>query len=834
MDIQLNQEQLKQLTTVLEKMAKDQNNVDHIDIEFNQNFGVARYVKAEETKNPVTPVEESAKQVTPSAAASNQTTEAQTDEQAAVPTEEKVDDAEQPVQAIPGTAPGTAQQLSPEVTTLIATFKQYLGQDNFQSILNVLDNDLGKFVIKQFTGMEDVDGLIQQIKNVVATEQQQTQATQTNANSTQQTAAASLKFSSDRDDKVAIVPLLLAGGAAAYGLYKYLSESNTVQAKIEEIIEDLVEKGFIQENQVEQYKQFITNYVNQLAAPAVEQQQQQQKQSPEQAVQNIPIPQSEYNTLQQPRQSSLSKFEWDFLNKVAEQSGQNTISYYLTSGEGNGLINDLVEQLIDDGLISDQYQQYYTTQIANAVAQTANTGYGQADFNPMNMLQSLTGGNTQEESTDGSGGAEGKEDTLEDKSLTEAGNLVQQPAQSQPNNTNQGQVPRTQPVAPGQDQSTPAQSSEDRLNEYRQYLPTATTEQLNDYAARGVTPQQAQWEFMQSDPTIQQLNQTSMQQSAEVPAEQPQPEQQAQASIQNRDVKQAGFFAALITYGPIVYSVVTTILDWLGESDEEVVRTAGVVDKIDKVVNVLHGILNNDSSVAPVVDMIASKLNIANAEQLRSTALKVLEALSEFTSSYSESSEVPSDEPSVEAKINSNTFLIKKGNTSYNELEALLARVANENHITNVESISINVDATKCVVKYAASGGGFDWTNALISFAGQYFQGAGMGESAVHGILNGTAGNTGSMIGGIIGKYFGHEWIGTAVGYVAQELVSRVLAPDTPPEFFDQAYEHMNRSSKTVVDALVSQGMDRNTAIANTLGIGVNVSQSQEAPTPAN
>ena len=162
-----------------------------------------------------------------------------------------------------------------------------------------------------------------------------------------------------------------------------------------------------------------------------------------------------------------------------------------------------------------------------------------------------------------------------------------------------------------------------------------------------------------------------MQQPVVAPAEQQQPEQQAQASIQNRGVKQAGFFAALITYGPIVYSVVTTILDWLGESDEEVVRTAGVVDKIEKVVNVLHGILNNDSSVAPVVDIIASKLNITNAEQLRPTALKVLEALSEFTSSYSESSEAPSDEPSVEAKINSNTFLIKKGNTSYNELEAL-------------------------------------------------------------------------------------------------------------------------------------------------------------------
>lgn len=148
-------------------------------------------------------------------------------------------------------------------------------------------------------------------------------------------------------------------------------------------------------------------------------------------------------------------------------------------------------------------------------------------------------------------------------------------------------------------------------------------------------------------------------------------------------------------------------------------------------------------------------------------------------------------------KINSETYMIKRGSVFYNEIETALKKFAADNQITDVSEIEIEISKKEGTASFKKKTANLSPMMAIATAASQYYTGSSGGTSAIMGIISGLAGSevgVGNLVGSMLQKGLNkilpkeYQWdsdsltanmIGGGIGMAIMYLLSSPEVDDT-------------------------------------------------------
>lgn len=338
-------------------------------------------------------------------------------------------------------------------------------------------------------------------------------------------------------------------------------------------------------------------------------------------------------------------------------------------------------------------------------------------------------------------------------------------------------------------------------------------------------------------------NQESQEQQTPNPQQQeqqPQPqEQQLVARLRNTSlrIKNASeYMNDLLYYDPVSYEIVEEFLIRSGNDSSNIKRYAGMESFVDflnttkdslrklsgpvspqNIEKAREFINSNKKTIEPFLKMVGVKSPedlVENVDKVMGGISGVLTSINTVLSGdpkkdqeSAESSEdtVSSDESDVSGiypsedsiiadiesfekdktsdyiKLNSETFLLKRGSNLYENLERIIEKTAQDKKIDNVAEIEIEITKESCEVVIRRKQAVDLLAGVAAALAGRFLGGeesVGVtGLKAVEASMT----NLGAPIGQIVAKYFGAEWFGQlAAGALGAYLFHMLTHQDTP------------------------------------------------------
>jgi hypothetical protein len=588
-------------------------------------------------------------------------------------------------------------------------------------------------------------------------------------------------------EKEALFPLAALIALISTFAYKMAADPD-IQKLVDDIVQGEVEAGKIAGNDKPKYVEMVTNIITDGASQVVEEfkAQEQQKQTAEQAGQMAgqPAPAAQVASVEDERIKVAVKSTLENIMNWGSEVGENilnSVKDFFSGPSRQELTQRVVEMSVRKGFIPGQYATQFQDYLNNFIER----GFQQADTAVAQQKEKEQKGEVA-------------------KPAEQPGQQPAKPAQ-----------PKTAPaekelgkMAPGFESKGPGQSATDQ---------TMAWAAGNEYAIQQFMQQQG----MSRD---QAINELMRQERANQPKQNPaeiagQAQEAAQTGAEylqkqsntSERTKQA-WIAQLIKYGPMVAEVVTTILEYLkhkeGEEPEKMAEEGmskkdEIVNSLERVVDKIQDVINGRGADLAIVIANALGIDKSNSEELRGVLNSALQGIYNFLDSVrggkedisEDSPQVMKDVPRLTAseidniikegyvQLNSGTFLIKKGNDYYSELENLLMKVAQDNKISNVKEINVKLSVNDNVVSFKKVALKLSPMNALMSFGASALTDKLMGKefSLGRSLVAGGAGafqNLGGILGRTAANVAGFGGVGQEIaGMIGSGLWSWLVQP---------------------------------------------------------